>query len=102
LSFLQFYNDKKIKSLAVLPFHSIFSSEFLYSLPFQSCPLWVLIRTKQSAMFHYDRKITVRNNANSLLPAMLVKMSKELASGQWVKVLMPYLIWRHDNQHQHT
>ena len=42
---LQYYNCKK---WTLLLFPSIFSPEFLLCLPFQSCPLWVFIRTKQS------------------------------------------------------
>jgi hypothetical protein len=41
---LQYYNCKK---WTLLLFPSIFSPEFLLCLPFQSCPLWAFIRTKQ-------------------------------------------------------
>jgi len=46
---LQSYNYEKIETIAV----SFIFSEFLFGLPFQSCPLLAVIRSMQSALFHY-------------------------------------------------
>jgi hypothetical protein len=62
-SFLQFYYCKFFDIISV--YFNFFSSEFIFRLPFQSCPLHDFIRTKQNKLFH-DWKISKFNQINFL------------------------------------